>query len=199
MQFKRLLAGMLAGLTMTTSVPLANTGISFDLQAHAEGETQTNAPPLNDNGTETDTSDDFYELDSADDLYWFAELVNGTLDGIEQNQAANAKLTANITVNERVLLEDGSLNEEEAVNFRQWTPIGNKEFPSRVPYQGVFDGNGYTISGLYYNNQEKVDCMGLFGCADSAKIQNINVKDLYFPEMQSAWAAFVVELIMAPN
>lgn len=39
MQFKRLLAGMLAGLTMTTSVPLANTGISFDLQAHAEGET----------------------------------------------------------------------------------------------------------------------------------------------------------------
>ena len=180
MQFKRLLAGMLAGLTMTTSVPLANTGISFDLQAHAEGETQTNAPPLNDNGTETDTSDDFYELDSADDLYWFAELVNGTLDGVEQNQAANAKLTANITVNERVLLEDGSLNEEEAVNFRQWTPIGNKEFPSRVPYQGVFDGNGYTISGLYYNNQEKVDCMGLFGCADSAKIQNINVKDLYF-------------------
>ena len=39
-----------------------------------------------------------YEISNAGQLYWFAGLVNGTLDGIEQNTLANAILTANITV-----------------------------------------------------------------------------------------------------
>ncbi|MEI3571267.1 MAG: hypothetical protein V8Q25_12700 [Roseburia faecis] len=44
-----------------------------------------------------------YEISNAGQLYWFAGLVNGTLDGVEQNTLANAVLTANITVNENLL------------------------------------------------------------------------------------------------
>ena len=44
-----------------------------------------------------------YEISNAGQLYWFAGLVNGTLDGVKQNTLANAILTANITVNENLL------------------------------------------------------------------------------------------------
>ncbi|WP_295213322.1 hypothetical protein, partial [Ruminococcus sp.] len=46
------------------------------------------------------TKDNAYEISNAGQLYWFAGLVNGTLDGVKQNTLANAVLTANITVNE---------------------------------------------------------------------------------------------------
>ena len=45
-----------------------------------------------------------YEIGNAGQLFWFAALVNGTLtDGTEQNTAANAELTADITVNKYVV------------------------------------------------------------------------------------------------
>ena len=49
------------------------------------------------------TKDTVYEISNAGQLYWFAGLVNGTLDGVKQNTSANAILTANITVNENLL------------------------------------------------------------------------------------------------
>lgn len=38
----------------------------------------------------TQNTDDVYEIDNAGKLYWFAGLVNGTLDGVTQNTAAHA-------------------------------------------------------------------------------------------------------------
>ena len=49
------------------------------------------------------TKEAVYEISNAGQLYWFAGLVNGTLDGVKQNTSANAILTANITVNENLL------------------------------------------------------------------------------------------------
>ena len=40
--------------------------------------------------------DNAYEIGNAGQLFWFARLVNGTLDGVAQNKAANAVLTADI-------------------------------------------------------------------------------------------------------
>ena len=90
------------------------------------------------------TADSPYQIGTAEELYWFAALVNGELEGVSQNTSANAVLTADITVNNDVLYSDGTLNENYS-NFITWTPIGYFE-----SYTGTFDGQGHTISGLYF-------------------------------------------------
>lgn len=51
-----------------------------------------------------------------------------------------------------------------------WTPIGS----SNAPFEGVFDGDGHTISGLYVNNNS--DYQGLFGYVTAeATITNITL------------------------
>ena len=111
-----------------------------------------------------------YEIGNAGQLYWFAKLVNGTLDGVEQNASANAILTSDIIVNENVLNENGKLNDG---TFRNWTPIGSND------YSGTFDGNNHTISGLYFNDRT-VDYVGLFRrSSETAKITNVGIVDSY--------------------
>ena len=58
----------------------------------------------------------YYQLDSAEDLKWFADQVNGG------NTSIHAILTADITLNSNVLAEDGSLNGDGS-GFSVWTPI----------------------------------------------------------------------------
>ena len=114
-----------------------------------------------------------YEISNAEELYWFAALVNGELKGETQNKSANAVLTADITVNNDVLYYDGTLNNNNVSGFYTWTPIGNSE-----SYTGTFDGQGHTISGLYFNNSEN-NVVGLFG-GNSGTIKNVGVVDSYF-------------------
>lgn len=51
-----------------------------------------------------------------------------------------------------------------------WTPIGSEE----KPFEGAFDGNGYSISGLYIDN-ENDDNQGLFGYVRNGSISNLSV------------------------
>ena len=118
------------------------------------------------------TKDEVYEIGNAGQLYWFAGLVNGTIEGETQNASANAVLTADITVNTGVLNENGTLNNNGS-GLETWTPIGNSE-----SYTGTFDGQGHTISGLYFNNSEN-NVVGLFG-GNSGTIKNVGVVDSYF-------------------
>ena len=85
----------------------------------------------------TGTEDNPYQISSADDLEEFRDIVN---DG---ETGACAELTANIVLN---------CNENN-----QWTPIGSES----NRYNGTFDGNGHTVSGIYINTSE--DYQGLFG------------------------------------
>ncbi len=130
-------------------------------------------------GAEPPQVDGVYQLDSDDDLYWFAGLVNGTLtDGTAQNKAANAVLMADITINTGVLKTDGSLNNG---SFAQWTPIGNNS----NRYTGTFDGNDKTISGLYYSGSSNY--VGLFGYVGSGgQVKNVNVADSYISNSYSS-------------
>ena len=66
---------------------------------------------------------------------------------------------------------------EGFVKPTSWTPIGNS---TAYAYKGTFDGNGYTISGLFIGSA--ADNQGLFGIVGTdAKselcIQNVNVAD----------------------
>ena len=115
-------------------------------------------------------ANDQYEISNAGQLYWFAGLVNGTFDDVAQNTSANAILTANITVNTDVLSVNGSLNID---TFTVWTPIGN----TAAIYSGTFNGNGKTISGLYFNDSNGL-CVGLFGF-NSGIIKNVTIVDSY--------------------
>ena len=115
-----------------------------------------------------------YQIGTAAELYWFAGLVNGTLVDVEKNASANAILTANITVNTGVL--DANKNLVSKSDLTEWEPIGARW----SPYTGTFDGQGYTISGLYFNNPHS-SYVGLFGCIGAnGKISNVGVWDSYF-------------------
>ena len=128
-----------------------------------------------------------YLIFTAEELYWFAGLVNGDasvcINGISQNRNAWAVLESDITVNSGVLKADGTLA-DGASGFIQWTPIGN--YDNR--YTGNFDGKGHTISGLYFNNNNTGSSnVGLFGYIDksydadaSCTIQNVGIVDSYF-------------------
>ena len=113
-------------------------------------------------------SNGVYQIGSAEELYGFAQLVNSRTE-----QSASAVLTTDIVVNTGMLKDDGTLN---SGTFTDWTPIGN----SSNQYTGKFDGQGHTISGLYFNDTD-TENVGLFGWVDSGgEIKNVGVIDSYF-------------------
>ena len=117
--------------------------------------------------SETDYNEyaDYYAISSAEELYGFADLVK---DG-EVN--ANAVLTKSIVLNLLDMDENGEvLNGESA---HSWTPIGTET----APYDGIFDGMGKCIVGVYFNDDAE-DYVGLFGYADG-DISNIILVDSY--------------------
>ena len=115
-----------------------------------------------------------YLISNAAELYWFAGLVNGTLKNVVQDASANAILTKDIIVNKGVL--DANKNLVSESDFIEWTPVGNNIYA----YTGTFDGKGYTVSGLYFNNPNS-SLVGLFGfIGANGKISNVGVLDSYF-------------------
>ena len=155
---KKLIAVLLTLLIISSVLP------SFTVKTSAAGITAT-TPNKDGNGV--------YQIGTAAELYWFAELVNSG------NTGAKAVLTADITVNNNLLSSlvfDGNGNVTNGDSFESWTPIGN----SSKKYTGKFDGQGHTISGLYFNNTS-TSYVGLFGCLGTdGEIKNVGVIDSYF-------------------
>jgi len=113
-----------------------------------------------------------YEISNAGQLYWFAEQVNSG------NASLNAVLTTDIVVNETVLAADGSLGADPDT-LRMWRSIGNDD--AENIFKGTFDGQGHTISGLYFSNdsnESNVMCASLFGVS-AGIIQNVGLEDSY--------------------
>ena len=113
-----------------------------------------------------------YQISTAEDLFWFAEQVNGGETGI------NAVLTADITIQAITYGDDG--NPANADDLTQWTPICGKKIGNSVytEYTGTFDGGGHSISGLYYYGSG--DYAGLFGFVGiGGRVQNVKVTDSY--------------------
>ena len=95
--------------------------------------------------------------------------------GGAKDLSANAILTKDIIVNKGVL--DEYKNLVFGKDFIPWTPIGTSDEDS---YSGTFNGQGHTISGLYFNNPHS-SYVGLFGCIGAnGKISNVGVLDSYF-------------------
>ncbi|MCI6008004.1 MAG: hypothetical protein MRZ25_07115, partial [Ruminococcus sp.] len=152
---KKLIAVLLTLLIISSVLP------SFTVKTSAAGITAT-TPNKDGNGV--------YQIGTAAELYWFADKVN---NDNENYGSAKAVLTADIVVNTGVLKADGTLN---SGTFTDWTPIGNYD----NKYIGTFDGQGHTISGLYFNDTNE-NYVGLFGCLGTdGEIKNVGVIDSYF-------------------
>ena len=107
-----------------------------------------------------------YRISNAGQLYWFAALVNAGENEYEgdNGDTYDAVLTADIVIGEEL----------------EWTPIGlytsGREY---IRYSGTFDGAGYTIYGLTYDNTNYDGRnAGLFGTVDT----NGTVKNLTLAE-----------------
>ena len=145
---RSILSVLLAALLLVTSVPLTPAfadGGAVSLQSEsAEGRV------LEGDGTKGDP----YRISSAEELKNFAVAVN---TGSEQSAHA-------------VLMDDIDLSSVCSEENGTWTPIGNS---IDNPYEGNFNGDGHTISGLTINDST-ADYQGLFGYV-SGTVQNLSV------------------------
>ena len=94
-------------------------------------------------------SDGFFEIGNAGQLFWFANHIN-TVD-----RTASAVLTADIDL-----------------EGRPWTPIGSTGEENNN-FRGVFDGQNYTIRGLYVEGSE--NGVGFFGEVRTGTVKNFTI------------------------
>ena len=101
-----------------------------------------------------------YVITDKAQLEHFRDIVNGYYlkPGQSQNSGAYAVLAASIVLG----------GESEP-----WTPIGTTSFSGSY-YRGVFDGAGFTISGLYVSGGSEDDYVGFFGVV-SGTVKNLTV------------------------
>lgn len=111
-------------------------------------------------------TDGTYLISTAAQLKAFAAYVNYD----SANFAANAKLMADIVLNENVLDANGDLN---AGTFEEWTPIAE--------YTGTFDGQGHVISGLYIYIEEQPAANNSVGfiAINNGTVRNLGIVDSY--------------------
>ena len=103
-------------------------------------------------GYNYDTTTKTYTVYNADGLMAWNEAA-------QKDQSINCTLSADINM-----------------AGKEWTRIGTDENNS---YNGTFDGNGKTITGLTVNQSEK-NYAGLFGCLGSdGKVQNLTLENVH--------------------
>ena len=142
---------------------------------HNHGSTECTNCNSKPNTATDESGKEWYIINTAAELKWFAKWVNGVSPvATEKHPAANAKLGQNITLNEIVLDANGNLPDG---THDTWTPIGSNS--SANCYKGTFDGDDYTISGLYCDESSKL-YVGLFACVGAGgTVKNVNIADSY--------------------
>lgn len=119
----------------------------------------------------------YYKISSAGELAWFAGLINGTLDGVEQNTHASAFLTTDIYLNNT---DNWMSWDENTTGLKIWTPIGSfgdHDNNSILGFSGIFSGNGHAVYGIYTDGSDLA--AGLFGRVVEGKIMDLGVRDSF--------------------
>ena len=120
------------------------------------------------------TKENPYQISTAGELAKLAQDVNA---GDNWSRGKYFVLTADIVINENLLSKSASsLEGQKAGTLLK--PIGTfANYDSYVPFMGVFDGQGHTISGMYQAIYEANDA--LFRAAENAVVKNVNIRDAY--------------------
>lgn len=113
----------------------------------------------------------YYANGNAGQLYWFADKVDN------ENRtygASNVVLTADITVNEGRVTSNGT-------GRRGWNPIGYYSIDgSMAEFSGTFDGNGKTVSGLYFSDENTSHVALIDYTGETALVKNVTLTNSYF-------------------
>ncbi|MBR2309079.1 MAG: dockerin type I repeat-containing protein [Oscillospiraceae bacterium] len=128
------------------------------------------------------TAGDPFKISTVGELYWFTGFTNnyvavGEDFAVERNKA-HATLMNDIIVNPELLTDSYGLNASSSL-LADWSPIcASKD----SPYCGTFDGQGYSISGLYYNtNGYQYEAYGFIArLGENGAVKNLTLKDTYF-------------------
>lgn len=115
-----------------------------------------------------------FEIDSADELADFAEACKTcSFEG------------ATITLKTDIIWNEGNATtwkDTAPTSYHAWTPIGND---ANYCFKGTFDGNGHTVSGVYYVTDGTFN--GLFRfVGGNAVIKNLGLVNSCFVNTQSA-------------
>jgi len=123
----------------------------------------------------TKNADNQYEITSIEELAGLACVVNGVAITGATLSKANA-LTASYVLTKDIALNNGDAKTwTDTAPMYDWIPIGN----TSDGFQGTFEGNGNTISGIYL--KASAGTQGLFGTATNAsKLQNFKLKNSCF-------------------
>ena len=104
---------------------------------------------------------------TADDLQKFAQSVNAG----NSYQGKVVKLTADIWLNDTTGWQKWN-RQTKAIEVKNWTPIGT----SASPFEGVFDGNGHFIAGLFVKAGSESFSQGLFGSLRRATVRDLSIR-----------------------
>lgn len=107
-----------------------------------------------------------YQISKGEHLKWFADQVN------KGNTAIYGILTTDIRLNNTSNWENWATDAPPL----PWAPIGTEV----NKYNGVFDGRGYTISGVYINSTGSYQGLfGYIGMNGAGTVENLKVKESY--------------------
>lgn len=81
----------------------------------------------------------------------------------------NAVLDGDIVLNPGTFDSSGQYVSESGESLAEWIPIGSEEHP----YAGIFDGNGFTVSGIYVGSGTANQ--GFFGSVNRGTIWNLTL------------------------
>ena len=119
---------------------------------------------------------EYYQISNAGHLYWFADQVNNGETKI------NAELINDVVINDDLLSVNTKLEDDYILNegeLKTWLPIGRYNSPNTVEYQGIFNGNNYSISGIYIDDSS-LQTAGFIGFAGKdSVIKNLTINDSY--------------------
>ena len=167
-------------IARTLALVLAMSFGMSPMTAHAADEWQipTSAPQQPFEGKGTSTSP--YLISSAQDL---ANLAYMIAKKYEQYKGKYFRQTCDIVLNDNLVKKDsnGKSVEGDGTNTaKQWLPMGDCGTIYDSDFMGIYDGDGHSISGIYYNqNIGSQKYVGLFACTDEARISNLTIKDSY--------------------
>lgn len=105
------------------------------------------------------TKESPYQIKTAADLGWVSFNHSSLHGNIKDSSAVYYALQNDIDL-----------------SGKTWQPIGSLA----DPFSDVFDGNGYTITGLTCSLQTQFGNHGLFGVVENAVIKNLKIKEITF-------------------
>ncbi len=138
-------------------------GMLLSLCVFADGATFT--PP--------DLSENTYIVSTASHLRWISAVCSGLVGAGTKNYPSNPNFEGyTIILKNNVSVATVSSYDGEYIlaGGEDWTPIGTEE----TPFKGVFDGNEYSISGVFVGNGNNTG--GFFGVLEGGTVKNLTVK-----------------------